>query len=58
MNVRVLEIVQTACAVLLIGFMLFVTVFDLGDSFAKKKPSILEQKEKEAKAARAKGDQP
>lgn len=58
MNMRVLEIMQTACAVLLIGFMLFVTVFDLGDSFAKKKPSILEQKEKEAKAARAKGDQP
>jgi regulator of sigma E protease len=30
-NQRVLEILQTACAVLLLGFMLYVTVFDVGD---------------------------
>ncbi|MFV1994177.1 MAG: RIP metalloprotease RseP [Verrucomicrobiales bacterium] len=30
-NIKVLEFVQTACAILLIGFMLFVTVFDTGD---------------------------
>lgn len=30
-NIRVLEVVQTACAVLLIGFMLYVTFFDVGD---------------------------
>lgn len=30
-NVRVLEYVQTACALVIIGFMLFVTVFDVMD---------------------------
>ena len=30
-NIRVLEFVQTACALLLIGFMLYVTFFDVGD---------------------------
>ncbi len=30
-NVRVLEVVQTACALLLIGFMVYVTFFDVGD---------------------------
>ena len=37
-NVRLLEIVQTGCAVLLIGFMLYVTYFDMGDLFGKKEP--------------------
>jgi regulator of sigma E protease len=32
-NVRVLEFVQTACAMLLIGYMLYVTFFDVGDIF-------------------------
>ena len=36
-NVRVLEVVQTACAVLLIGFMLYVTFFDVGDIFAPQR---------------------
>lgn len=36
MNIRVLEVVQTACALLLIGFMLYVTFFDVGDFFASK----------------------
>lgn len=31
MNLRVLEVVQSACALLLIGYMLFVTFFDVGD---------------------------
>ena len=35
-NVRVLEAVQTACAVLLIGFMLYVTFFDVGDMFVTR----------------------
>lgn len=30
-NIRVLEVVQTGCAMLLIGFMLYVTFYDVGD---------------------------
>lgn len=33
-NVRVLEIVQSACALLLIGFMLYLTFYDVGDIVA------------------------
>jgi regulator of sigma E protease len=51
MNVRVLEIVQTACAMLLIGFMLYVTFYDIGDTFGKKKPSSLEEKSKASEQA-------
>ena len=42
-NVRVLEAVQTACAVLLIGFMLYVTFFDVGDMFATRQKETSEQ---------------
>jgi regulator of sigma E protease len=42
-NVRVLEVVQTACAVLLIGFMLYVTFFDVGDIFATGRKDAPEQ---------------
>jgi regulator of sigma E protease len=42
-NVRVLEAVQTACAVLLIGFMLYVTFFDVGDIFATRPREAPEQ---------------
>ena len=42
-NVRVLEAVQTACAVLLIGFMLYVTFFDVGDIFATRPKESPEQ---------------
>jgi regulator of sigma E protease len=42
-NVRVLEAVQTACAVLLIGFMLYVTFFDVGDIFATRQKEAPEQ---------------
>ena len=37
-NVRVLEFVQTACAIVLIGFMLYLTFYDVGDIFAPKPP--------------------
>ena len=30
-NVRVLEVIQTGCAMVLIGYMLFITFFDVGD---------------------------
>lgn len=30
-NIRVLEVIQTGCAMLLIGFMLYVTFYDVGD---------------------------
>lgn len=36
-NTRVLEILQTACAVGLISFMLYVTFYDVGDFFTGKK---------------------
>ena len=38
-NHRFLEIVQTGCALLLIGFMLYVTVFDVSDIFKEHKES-------------------
>jgi regulator of sigma E protease len=34
-NIRVLEVVQTACAVLIIGYMAYVSFFDLGDIFGR-----------------------
>lgn len=37
-NVRVLEIVQTGCALLLISFMLYLTFYDVGDLFGSKPP--------------------
>jgi regulator of sigma E protease len=58
MNIRVLEVVQTACAILLIGFMLFVTYYDIGDNFGKKKQSVLEEKAKAAEEAKAREKQP
>ena len=30
-NMRVLEVIQTSCAVLIIGYMLYITFFDLQD---------------------------
>ena len=43
-NTRALEWVQTACAMALIGFMLYVTFFDVGDFFHGKRPPATEQK--------------
>ncbi|MFZ4776357.1 MAG: RIP metalloprotease RseP [Terrimicrobiaceae bacterium] len=37
-NVRVLEFVQSACALTLIGFMLYLTFYDVGDIFTPKPP--------------------
>ncbi|HEY0369013.1 MAG TPA: RIP metalloprotease RseP [Chthoniobacterales bacterium] len=34
-NIKVLEFVQTACAVLIIGYMAYVSFFDIGDLFGK-----------------------
>jgi len=34
-NIRVLEFVQTGCAVLIIGYMAYVSFFDLGDLFGR-----------------------
>lgn len=39
-SVRVLEVVQTACALLLIGFMLYLTFYDVGDIVADGKPPV------------------
>jgi regulator of sigma E protease len=36
-NMRVLEIVQTACAVLIIGFMLYIAFFDVQDLFGTRR---------------------
>jgi len=41
-NVRVLEVVQTACALLLIGFMFYVTFFDVGDLLPEGKKAAAE----------------
>jgi regulator of sigma E protease len=42
-NMRILEWVQTACATLIIGYMLYISFFDIGDLFGKntdrKKPA-------------------
>jgi len=42
-NVRVLEFVQTACALALIGFMLYLTFYDVGDMFLPKRPPAVEK---------------
>jgi regulator of sigma E protease len=34
-NIRILEWVQTACATLIIGYMLYISFFDIGDWFGK-----------------------
>lgn len=41
-NVRVLEFVQTACALALIGFMLYLTFYDVGD-LVERKPPVAEK---------------
>lgn len=41
-NVRVLEFVQTACALALIGFMLYLTFYDVGD-LVETKPPVAEK---------------
>jgi regulator of sigma E protease len=42
-NMRVLEIVQTSCAFLIIGYMLYITFFDVQDlPFVRKQLDQLE----------------
>jgi regulator of sigma E protease len=42
-NIRVLEVVQTSCAVLIIGYMLYITFFDVQDlPFVRKKLDQME----------------
>ena len=53
-NVKFLEIVQTACAVALIGFMLYVTFFDVGDLFSRKEKESKAPPQKEEISAPAK----
>jgi len=49
---RLLEIVQTSCAVLIIGYMLYVTFFDVQDlPFVKSKLDKLETQQVQPKAA-------
>jgi regulator of sigma E protease len=36
-NMRVLEVVQTACAVLIIGFMIYIAFFDVQDLFGGRR---------------------
>jgi regulator of sigma E protease len=43
-SIRVLEVVQTACAILLIGFMLYVTFYDVGDFIPQDKKAATEEK--------------
>jgi regulator of sigma E protease len=41
-NIRVLEVVQTACAILIIGFMVYIAFFDVEDLFGgKERPRFL-----------------
>jgi len=42
-NIFLLETIQTACAFLLIGFMLYVTFYDVGDLINSKKPTAIEK---------------
>jgi regulator of sigma E protease len=44
-NIRILEWVQTACATLIIGYMLYITFFDLGDLFGKNSDQKSPRKE-------------
>jgi regulator of sigma E protease len=40
LNYRFLETVNTACAMLVIGFMIFITFFDVQDFFGRKRPAM------------------
>jgi regulator of sigma E protease len=43
-NIRVLELIQTGCAVLIIGYMLYVTFYDAQDlPFIRNKLDKMEQ---------------
>jgi regulator of sigma E protease len=48
-NMKVLEWVQTACATLIIGYMLYISFFDIGDLFGKNSERKAPPKEAPAK---------
>jgi len=39
-NIKILEFVQTGCALLIIGFMIYVTFYDIGDFIPSKKAEV------------------
>jgi regulator of sigma E protease len=49
-NMKILEWVQTACATLIIGYMLYISFFDIGDLFGKNSDRKTQVKEAPAKA--------
>jgi regulator of sigma E protease len=49
-NMRILEWVQTACATLIIGYMLYISFFDIGDLFGKNSDRKSPAKQAPAKA--------
>ena len=53
-NMRVLEVIQTSCAVLIIGYMLYITFFDVQDlPFVRKKLDQFEAQSPGEKLANA-----
>ena len=48
-NIRLLEVVQTACVVMLLGFMIFISLKDTGDLFGAGQKSGRETKKDELK---------
>jgi regulator of sigma E protease len=54
-NVRVLEIVQTGCALLIIGFMIYVTFYDVGDFFSERREARKQEKAEQVAPAKNEG---
>ena len=52
-NMKILEWVQTACATLIIGYMLYISFFDIGDLFGKSSDRKAPKKESAAPAKSA-----
>ena len=52
-NMRILEAVQTACAVLIIGYMAYVSFFDIGDLFGRNNDDEPAQRSAPAQASPA-----
>ena len=52
-NMKILEWVQTACATLIIGYMLYISFFDIGDLFGKSSDRKAPKKESAAQAKSA-----
>ncbi|MGA3172601.1 MAG: site-2 protease family protein [Chthoniobacteraceae bacterium] len=52
-NIRVLETVQTSCAVVIIGFMLYIAFFDAQDYFSSLRPEHMQFEQKAAAPAQS-----